>query len=175
MFPPGQACYIGPEVFSRVVNLHWGQGSGVVPPTHRNQTLRHCAQIKIHPSLVHRRTLQRHTMLSGCLIHDADTCWQTRSKKRMVTEEWSGKDQRFWYNTLVHWLCRGSYLYSRLHAASPPLSLDELPPAAKMKPPNTARQWWLRWAGSSVSIAHLPASLSNRETVALSCSPCSDT
>lgn len=159
MFPPGQACHVGPAVFSRVINLHRGQGSGVVPPTHRNQTLGHCAQIKIHPSLVHRGALQRHTVPSGRRVH----------------AEWSGTDRRFCYDTLVHWLCRGSYLYSRLHAASPPLSLDELPPAAKMKPPNTARQWWLRWAGSSVSTSHLPASLSSRETVALSCSPCSDT
>ena len=80
-----------------------------------------------------------------------------------------------WYSTLVHSLWRGSYLYSRLQAASPPLSLEELPPAAKIKPPSTAREWWLRLAGSSVSTSQLPVSLSSRQTLALSSSPRSDT
>lgn len=58
---PGQACHVGPAVFGRIINFHGGQGSRVVSPTHCNQTLCHGTQIKIHPSLVHRSTLQKHT------------------------------------------------------------------------------------------------------------------
>lgn len=73
MVLPGQACHVGPAVFSRIINFHRGQGSCVVSPTHCNQTLWHCTQIKIHPSLVHRSTLQKHAILSLlCLNYSAN-------------------------------------------------------------------------------------------------------
>jgi len=74
--------------------------------------------------------------------------------------------------------CRGSYLCSRLQAVSPLLSREELPPAVYTKPPSTARQWWLRGAGSRDSSRQPPgppAAASSQYILAVSSTPRADT
>lgn len=60
VFLPGQSCHVGPAVLSGTINLHRGQSSSVVPPTHSDQALSNCPQVKIHSPLVHWSTLEKH-------------------------------------------------------------------------------------------------------------------